>query len=132
MPLCQLFEASTLQGISSRLQNITSEQASLSVNWDRELEGLLSELLSFLNIETSNRCTRAGVVVLTGVTGFIGKEVLRQLLNDDRVYTIHCLAVRKPLAQLPVIFAHPKVYVYNGNLGSPQLGLSDSDSFSIF
>jgi hybrid polyketide synthase/nonribosomal peptide synthetase ACE1 len=132
VPLYQLFEASTLQGMASRIQNISSEQASLPVNWDEELEVLLAELPSFPKVETPNKPSGAGVVVLTGATGFIGKEILRQLVNDDRVQDIHCLAVRKPLVQLPAIFAHPKVHVYRGNLGSPQLGLSDSDAFSIF
>jgi hybrid polyketide synthase/nonribosomal peptide synthetase ACE1 len=132
VPLYQLFEASTIQGMASRIQNITSEQASMSVNWDEELEDLLAKLPYIPTTETLNRPSGAGVVVLTGATGFIGKEVLRQLVNDDRVQVIYCLAVRKSLAQLPAIFAHPKVYVYNGNLGSPQLGLADSDAFSIF
>ncbi|KAF3392622.1 Polyketide synthase-nonribosomal peptide synthetase [Penicillium rolfsii] len=132
VPLYQLFEASTLQGMASRIQNISSEQASQSVSWDKELEGLLAELLPCPNIEITNRPSGTGVVVLTGATGFIGKEILRQLLDDDQVHTIHCLAVRKPLAQLPASFAHPKVKVYHGNLGSPRLGLSDSDAFSIF
>lgn len=132
VPLYQLFEASTLQRMASRIQNISSEQASLSVDWDEELEIFLAELPPCPNVETPRRPSGAGVVVLTGATGFIGKEVLRQLAHDDRVQVIYCLAVRKPLAQLPAIFAHPKVHVYNGNLGSPQLGLSDSDAFSIF
>jgi hybrid polyketide synthase/nonribosomal peptide synthetase ACE1 len=132
VPLHQLFEASTLQGMASRIQNISSAQHSSSVDWDEELEGLLAEVSPFSNIEMPDGPSGTGAVVLTGATGFIGKEILRRLVNDDRVQVIYCLAVRKPLAKLPVIFANPKVHVYHGDLGSSQLGLSDSDASSIF
>lgn len=132
VPLHQLFEASTLQGMASRIQNVSSEQSSSPVEWEKELEGLLADVPIIPDVEVPDRPSGTGVVVLTGATGFMGKEILRRLVNDDRVHLIYCLAVRKPLAQLPAIFANPKVHVYHGNLGSPQLGLSDNDASSIF
>jgi hybrid polyketide synthase/nonribosomal peptide synthetase ACE1 len=132
VPLYQLFEASTLQGMASRIQNMSSEQSPSPVNWDEEIECLLAELPTIADFEAPSTPSGTGVVVLTGATGFIGKELLQQLVGDDRVQVIYCLAVRKPLVQLPTIFANPKVHVYHGNLGSSQLGLSDSDASSIF
>lgn len=133
VPLYQLFEASTLQGMAVRIENISSTQSfSSPMNWDEELESLLAELPASTDGQGHKKASGAGVVILTGSTGFIGKEILRQLVKDERVQIIYCLAVRKPLVQLPAIFANPKVHVYHGNLGSPQLGLSDSDAGSIF
>lgn len=132
VPLYLLFEASTLQGMAVRIENISSTQSFSLINWDEELESLLAELPACSDDEPPNRPSGTGVVILTGSTGFIGKEILRQLVKDDRVQVIYCLAVRKPLVQLPAIFANPKVHVYHGNLGSPQLGLSDTDATSIF
>ncbi|OOQ83961.1 polyketide synthase/peptide synthetase [Penicillium brasilianum] len=131
VPLHQLFEASNLQGMASRIRNISSEQDSSSVDWDEELEGLLADVSIISHAEMPDAPSRTGAVVLTGATGFIGKEILRRLVNDDRVHVIYCLAVRKPLAKLPVIFANPKVHVYHGDLGSSRLGLSHSDASSI-
>ncbi|KAJ5703384.1 hypothetical protein N7493_011773 [Penicillium malachiteum] len=131
--LPQLFEASTLQGMASLIRNQLPEDSGTAIDWDEEVESLLASSRSnALWSNTDNKPSGAAVVVLTGATGFIGKEVLQNLLDDDLVQTVHCVAVRKPRSQLPEIFSHPKVHVYEGNLGSPQLGLSNKNATLIF
>ncbi|KAJ5894990.1 hypothetical protein N7495_006681 [Penicillium taxi] len=131
VPLYQLFEASTLKGMAHRIQNLFSADAGTAVNWNEEIETLLGSSTS-LNIDSSIAPSKASVIVLTGATGFIGREVLQNLIDDEKTQTIYCLAVRKPVAQLPAIFTNPKVHVYSGNLGTARLGLSESDAVSIF
>lgn len=74
------------------------------------------------------------VILLTGATGFVGRETLRRLVSNDSVAKLHCLAVRKPLAQLPSsLFGHAKVVVHRGDLGAPRLGLgSEAEAAALF
>ncbi|KAJ5579632.1 uncharacterized protein N7459_005617 [Penicillium hispanicum] len=132
VPLHQLFGASTLQGMAYRIRNQSSIHDEPAVDWDEEISTMLTSTDMTADIDTHRTPSGAGIVVLTGATGFIGKEILRNLANDDKIHIIHCVAVRKPLAQLPAIFAHHKVRVHQGNLGAPQLGLSNADASWIF
>jgi hybrid polyketide synthase/nonribosomal peptide synthetase ACE1 len=130
--LQQLFEASTLQGMAHRIQNDSAALPFISIDWEEEIERLVASSSTHLDIDTHMAPQGLQTLILTGATGFIGKEIVQQLINDEAVQAIHCLAVRKPLARLPSIFTHQKVYVYRGDLGAPQLGLSDYDAASIF
>ncbi|KAJ5485543.1 Polyketide synthase-nonribosomal peptide synthetase [Penicillium diatomitis] len=132
VPLHELFAASTLRGMAERLENMAHSQEQAPIDWEREIADLLSDLSPAHETDTFDQPSGLGNVILTGSTGFIGKEILRQLVKDDQVVTVYCLAVRKPLAKLPALFAHPKIHVYHGDLGSPRLGLSDKDASSIF
>ncbi|OQD60396.1 hypothetical protein PENPOL_c024G00628 [Penicillium polonicum] len=132
MALYQLFEASTLRGMAARIQDISRPAPELKVNWDTEVE-VASDLTSSLNYsDTHIIASGVNTVVLTGATGFLGKEILRRLIQDEKVSSIHCLAVRKRSLDLPELFAHPKVHLHYGDLGAPQLGLSESDARSVF
>lgn len=132
VPLHLLFQASTLHGMARRIQNLSVTSTGETVDWDEEIESLFDFDATPPGLDANSSPSGAGVVVLTGATGFIGKEIVRQLVDDDRVQTIYSVAVRKPLARLPAIFANPKVHVYHGDLAASQLGLSDSDAASIF
>jgi hybrid polyketide synthase/nonribosomal peptide synthetase ACE1 len=130
--LHQLFEASTLRGMATKIQNLSCSPLQLDVDWDAEVE-VPSDLVSSLK-QGAAHIIPSGVktVVLTGATGFLGKEILRGLLNDERIFAVHCLAVRKRFTELPELFSHPKVRLHPGDLGVPRLGLSRSDAGSIF
>lgn len=43
--------------------------------------------------------------------GFLGKEVLKKLLSDDKTRKIHCIAVRRKFEQLPMLFCNSRVSV---------------------
>ncbi|KAJ5928189.1 hypothetical protein N7466_007145 [Penicillium verhagenii] len=131
--LPQLFQASTLRGMASLVDTKLSDKIRESINWETEIEDMiLSSKDTLPGPENPNTASGSSVVVLTGATGFIGREILRNLLDDDKVQAIHCLAVRRPHHELAEIFSHPKVRVHNGDLGAPKLGLADSDAVSIF
>lgn len=132
MALYQLFEASSLREMAARIQDISRPSLELDVNWDTEVE-VTSDLTSSLTYGGTH-IIPSGVknVVLTGATGFLGKEILRGLIEDEKVWSVHCLAVRKRSSGLPELFSHPKVHLHYGDLGAPQLGLSETETKSIF
>lgn len=73
------------------------------------------------------------IIIMTGATGFIGREVLRQLINDPRVTKVYALAIRRKQIDLPQdLFGHEKVTWYRGDLGAPRLGLNDEQVASVF
>ncbi|KAJ5784606.1 Acyl transferase/acyl hydrolase/lysophospholipase [Penicillium pulvis] len=131
--LHQLFEASTLHDMASLIGKQSTVNIGASVDWEKEIDELLaSSQDTYPKLSDQNSPSKSSVVVLTGATGFIGKEILRNLLDDENVQAVHCLAVRSLSAGLPDIFSHPKVRTYGGDLGAPRLGLADSDAVSIF
>ncbi|KAI0490980.1 hypothetical protein F4859DRAFT_520593 [Xylaria cf. heliscus] len=71
-------------------------------------------------------------IALTGATGFLGKEILRQLVNDAGIRRIHCIAIRRALDQLSNLFDNPKILIHSGNLAYPRLGLPHSVANEIF
>ncbi|KAJ5605419.1 hypothetical protein N7510_008200 [Penicillium lagena] len=133
VPLYQLFEASTLHAMALRIGNLSSSISNPTVDWEHELQiapDLDQTTLSFG--ATIFPPQGVNVVVLTGSTGFLGKEILQQLISDDRVMQIHCIAVRKEQSQLPEMFSHGKVILHRGDLGASQLGLTNPEAISIF
>jgi hybrid polyketide synthase/nonribosomal peptide synthetase ACE1 len=132
MALYELFESSTLRAMAASIGNSAHPGQELEIDWETEVE-VDPNLASSLPV-SGIYSIPSGVkfVVLTGATGFLGKELLRRLLNDKDVVAIHCLAVRKESSGLPKIFSHPRVHLHKGNLGAAQLGLSDSQASSIF
>ncbi|KAJ6095419.1 Acyl transferase/acyl hydrolase/lysophospholipase [Penicillium sp. IBT 16267x] len=133
LSLHQLFEASTLHDMASLVRKQSSANIAAPIDWEKEIDDLLASSQDTLpSLANQKARSRSSIVVLTGATGFIGKEILRNLLDDEKVQAVHCLAVRRPRADLPGIFSHPKVHIHNGNLGAPTLGLTDDDAVSIF
>ena len=63
-------------------------------------------------------------ILLTGSTGFLGSEILQQLIESPEIAMVHCVAVRDP-ARLP---QNPKIRVYQGDLDSPRLGLTEEEA----
>lgn len=132
VPLHRLFESSTLRGMAFQIENVSECKPQPSVDWEEEISTLLASTPTSAATDASTAPSGASSVVLTGATGFMGKEILRQLVADDKVQAVYCLATRKSRDELPEIFADPKVHVFGGNLGAPRLGLSDADAASIF
>jgi hybrid polyketide synthase/nonribosomal peptide synthetase ACE1 len=63
-------------------------------------------------------------VVITGSTGFLGKELLTRMVADEGIEKIYAIAVRKPKSNLPTIFSDPKVEVHGGDPAAPLLDSS--------
>ncbi|KAJ5682101.1 uncharacterized protein N7477_002041 [Penicillium maclennaniae] len=108
IPLHQLFESSTLQGMAHRVQNVAAADRCVQVDWEEEIESLIASSSSHLDIDTQI-APRAGKIGGIDWSNWLHRK-----------------------SQLSPIFNGPKVRVYRGDLGASQLGLSDSDAASIF
>lgn len=143
----QLFKASTLQGMATTLggQALETRVATRSHaipqevdDWDIEVavpQGFHQQAPDAgMARNTQSWPPKTGVIVLTGATGFLGQEILRQLIEVSEVTIVYCVAVRKPARDLlsGKLFNNRKVVVYSGDLGSPRLGLSESMANIIF
>lgn len=121
VPLLKLFESTTLRGMAARIAEATSV---LAIDWDEET-ALQSDLTTSQTVEKKD-ISSGTTVLLTGATGFLGRNILRKLVEDDRVAKIHCVAVRqaenKP-RELPV--QSDKIVAHAGDLTAPLLGLSE-------
>ncbi|KAK9772055.1 hypothetical protein SCAR479_11218 [Seiridium cardinale] len=130
IPLPELFQNSTLQGLAARLDG-SSDQAAKSIDWQEEAKpGQLLEVALHHNPTARTSIHKGLTVVLTGATGFLGAELLRQLVASPTIGHIHCVAVRNPKR---IAIDSPKVTVHAGDLSKPLLGLpSEHTAADIF
>jgi hybrid polyketide synthase/nonribosomal peptide synthetase ACE1 len=131
--IARLFGATTLGDMAKMLQEHETEiTLPLPVDWDQEAQPdeALEELPVAGNLKFPSFTPE--VVILTGATGFLGKEILRQLLEDFKPRRIHCIATRTATDKLHPIFAHPSVTVHQGDLRMENVGLSESTAEVIF
>ena len=121
IPLRELFGASTMREMASSVDAATAVSA---IDWQAEtalddISGDENDASVTAPVKTADM-----TVVLTGATGYLGKNLLKALLQNPAVSTIHCVAVRDAtrVPQLEVTTA-AKIVVHTGNLGAPLLGL---------
>jgi nucleoside-diphosphate-sugar epimerase/acyl carrier protein len=75
------------------------------------------------------------IIVLTGVTGLLGRHLLRHLLLHPAVQKVICLAVRNlpsRLASGELPISDSRVSYYEGGLSQPSLGLTPEQAASVF
>jgi hybrid polyketide synthase/nonribosomal peptide synthetase ACE1 len=103
-----------------------------SIDWVHETA--VTDDLSEININSESNVQRRPfkTVVITGATGFLGKELIRQMIDNTRIEKIHAIAVRRRKEELPAIFSHPKVELNQGDLSTPLLGLTPAKAKAIF
>ncbi|GKZ85679.1 putative Hybrid PKS-NRPS biosynthetic cluster [Aspergillus niger] len=131
--LVQLFESSSLGGMAALIDQQTDAAPldGMCIDWAEEAR------LSLQNHSTpaTSQCPPLGDkkqrVLLTGATGFLGQALLRRLVDDDCVTTVHCVAVRKP-EKLGPLQDHPKVQLHRGDLVAPLLGLTEDAAREVF
>ncbi|KAL8974897.1 MAG: hypothetical protein Q9197_000866 [Variospora fuerteventurae] len=129
--LHRLFEASTLENMASFLENANAKTLIQHINWEQEAD-LLSRDVYTPNTTRALDQVSPRRIVLTGATGFLGKQILVRLLQLPSVRTVYCIAVRQNLDSLPAIFQDPRVDARAGDLASPTLGLSMDETNAIF
>ncbi|KAF2819225.1 hypothetical protein CC86DRAFT_148859 [Ophiobolus disseminans] len=91
IPVRELFGTSTLREMSSSVDAATAISA---IDWQIEtaLDGISRDAT---DLELAAPVKTAGMtVVLTGATGYLGRNILKTLLENPAVSTIHCVAVR--------------------------------------
>lgn len=130
LSIMRLFESSTLGVMAAALADSPSTKFT-DIDWDYETDvQILSPKI------TSHRAANIGTaegqnVILTGSTGFLGKEILRQLVALPSVEKVHCIAVRNQ-DKLDDLSNSVKVRIHSGDLAMPRLGLSEEVADSIF
>ena len=129
-PLHKLFEASTLESMASFPEHTEVEVPVQHINWEQEADLLPNEVYASSTNELKLAPPRQ--VVLTGATGFLGKQILARLLQLPSIQAIYCIAVRKDLDTLASVFQDPRIKVYSGDLASPTLDLTTDETDIIF
>ncbi|PLB37634.1 PKS-NRPS hybrid synthetase psoA [Aspergillus candidus] len=129
VPLAQLFQASTLESLASRIDGHTTAQTDTIV-WGEEttLDTSLPPAIARCQDHSETDLS----VVLTGSTGFLGREIVRQLVAEPRISKIHCLAVRSGRTLPKELVDSSKVIVHTGDLAADRLGLSASQAEELF
>lgn len=118
--LIDLMENDTL----GKMARVVEEAAGGAAAIDWEKETALPELPP--SIGTMPSKDKGLVVMLTGVTGVLGRNLLAKLAADERVAKIYAVAVRAPI-EGRVTTTSDKVTILTGDLAQPQLGLDDAD-----
>ena len=133
-PLHKLFEASTLEGMASFTEHTEVVVPVQHINWELEADLLPHELYVVPGPSSTNdlRLAPPHQVVLTGATGFLGKQILSRLLQLPSIQAIYCIAVRQDLESLATVFRDPRIKVFSGDLASPTLDLTPDETDMIF
>jgi len=131
LPLHELYHASTLGRMAALASKERSQLAAESIDWEAENAvpaGPPGSSLGTLPLGLEPK-RQERHVLLAGVTGFLGGEILAQLIADPAVAHISCVAV--PENARHRISPSPKVSVFTGSLLSPTLGLSAAEQAAM-
>lgn len=127
--LRELFQTKSLHGMASMITvGIMLNGLPASIDWTEEtnVSGDLLKVKKLLLDPGSSHKTR---IALTGAFGFLGKTLLRNLVQSASISTIHYLAVRQksnsPSRVSSVL--SDKIKIYSGDLSEDLLGLSQPD-----
>lgn len=90
--LVQLFESSRLASMAARIEKNAERGKIIQIDWETETAPDFENLSG--SYVADSPVTRPGVVVLTGATGFLGRFLIKHLLEDQPIEKIHCISVR--------------------------------------
>lgn len=133
VPLAQLFQMSSLETLAARLDSSVESLLPDVINWEQEsmLDANLLSMSDLRSVEVAD--VEEGLcVVLTGSTGFLGRELLRQLVANSRITTIHCLAIRPGRSLPDELSSSAKVFSHAGDLADERFGLNEQEARGIF
>jgi hybrid polyketide synthase/nonribosomal peptide synthetase ACE1 len=122
VPLVELLGANTLGQMANKI-----EESSTVKLTDWEEETAPPSILSFLKDVPGIPANKQGAkdVLVTGGTGFLAKYLLPQLVANQDVGTIHCIAVREKEGRK--LNPSNKIVYHPGDLSWPLLGLSEDE-----
>ena len=131
IPIVRLFENSTLGSVAAMIDDASLSCLHAHIDWEEEtaLSKALIDAMPSPGQQPSQPTAAGQIVILTGATGFIGRELLTQLNASPDIAQIHCIAVRTPskLAAFPPT-THPKISIHPGDLSN--LSFPDEALFS--
>lgn len=126
LPLLDLYRASTLAQMASRINFEKEQRTEHAIDWEVEtavpgdLRLISSEKPAKRNINKHSRR-----ILLTGATSFLGSAILRALLESSDVSMVYCVAIHPDhQTDLPV---SDKIRVYRGSLIDETLCLSEAE-----
>lgn len=112
----------------------SGQNGDYQIDWDVEIATISDGLSQYqadrsLNLSKSSSTNNGLIVLVTGATGFIGRHILQQLIDDTRIEAIHCIAIRPTQSGDPrhTGVSSSKVIEYSGDLSDLSLGLGDTD-----
>lgn len=96
LTLTDLAHNPTLRGMTAVVMNQISifSLGGTSINWKTETALSMTNNKGFGTSEVKSGQNL--IVLLTGATGFLGLNILAQLVGASEVAVIHCVAVRSP------------------------------------
>lgn len=130
LTLVKLFENSTLTAMAQVVTDATFS-ASLDIDWTQETALTKDVIDAGPYLIQPAQSKLQGSIILTGSTGFLGMEILRQLADSPEVTHIHCIAVRST-SKLSEFQENTKITIYPGDLASPRVGLAPQIVSDIF
>lgn len=131
-PLHVLFEASTLESMASFVGRSDSRIPLEHINWEQEADIGDFDFGTNLSRVKDLALSPPRHVVVTGATGFLGKQFLTRLLQLPSIQAVYCITIRQKIESLPSLFNDPRVKVFPGDLASASLNLTTDETDMIF
>jgi hybrid polyketide synthase/nonribosomal peptide synthetase ACE1 len=122
LTIMSLFEKSTLGTMAAAVHDATIASADAAIDWEEET-ALSKDVIdgAWPSSEKAARRPKPAIdgkiIILTGATGFIGRELLAQLISSSAISKVYCIAVRDP-SKLADLESNPKVSIHAGDLSS--------------
>ncbi|KAJ5100206.1 Male sterility NAD-binding [Penicillium angulare] len=114
-------------GPKAEPQTASNPHEDPEMDWQKEVTDLIDGIPSLIppgaDLVKDAPRTSGRRIVLTGCTGFLGTNMLRNLVADESTSEVHCLCMRAR----PLRVKDAKIREYKGDLVKPLLGLSTDD-----
>ncbi|KAJ6040214.1 hypothetical protein N7444_009119 [Penicillium canescens] len=127
--LVDLLNANTLGQMAREIESSPNVGR---IDWDLETapppipEFLVDAAGALSAVSDKEKGTKS--VLITGVTGYIGRHLLPLLSEQPSVHMIHCVAVRdKTCNKLSKLISSAKIKIHGGDLSEPLLGLTEDE-----
>ncbi|KAI0002322.1 putative hybrid NRPS/PKS enzyme [Xylariaceae sp. FL0662B] len=132
--VADLFQASVLKSLALRLGGTYSTD---KIDWEEETKpDPKTVFLPTAEDAAISKSRENGQisVLLTGATGFLGSEILRQLVDRPDVSRVHCVAIRPDSQRKPrkLKVDSPKIVAHTGDLALPLLGMTEDEAAEVF
>lgn len=132
--LVHLFRSSTLRAMARLVEQNMETTNDTAIDWVAETS--LPSPLPAPSAQLVPRGAAPRIVLLTGATGFLGAQLLKELVATPGIEKVICIAIRHLARriqnnELPVPQGRRVAY-YEGDLQAPRLGLSEADAAAIF